>query len=803
MLVYGDLIAAGLEELASDPTTGLFSGRIYRNTTSGEVRVYSGSTWKTVVDRDTVQTLSAKTIDSTCSVSVGSLPVVTPSKGGTGVANNDAATLTRSGNHPLTLATTGSTSLTLPTSGTVATIADITTTQITGILAPSKGGTGVANNDAATLTRSGSHALTLTTTAPTSLTLPTTGTVATLSGAEALSNKSITSSTFNDSDVMFNTAGSTSKQLQIPRLTTSERLALTNPSTGRIVFDTTAKSLFVYNGSSWSMSAGFFDPSDLSDENATRLGYKAYLSNTPYASGIVPTVTSSVEGSITNATLIPYKTQDGAWRIKGSIPSTKSFKSFAEETYSILYNSAPLGQYSMAVQSDGKVLLGSRLSLASGQYQAICRFNADGTPDTAFNSNIISNGSVGTGYVSSIVVQSDGKILVGGDFGANWGGVSGTRFFVRLNSDGTLDTSFNTNLGTGFNGRVNAIALQSDGKILVGGDFNTLNGATRNRLIRLNSNGSLDAAFYTNLGSAFNNSVNAIGIQSSGHIVVGGAFTTLNGINRTRIVRLDSSGVVDTAFSTNLGTSVNDAVKTLVIRKSIIRGTTWVDVIVIGGDFTSINGGGVNGIAQLGATGFIDWSLTYGWSLKNDSGGSGTVSHIALGLNEEIYVIGNFARYESSFEGNKIRNNFVVIIMDPKTNWGRELDGGNYCDNSFSVLVSVDYSGAKPIVNPTNGKLLIVYPTGSPSWAVPGQINLDGTRESGGPRQITYTISGVTFSGSTTQVISGCSASAFTTPATGVITLVADGAKWSNNACLDRSGCTFDVSLSSKPTWAF
>lgn len=227
MLVYGDLIAAGLEELASDPTTGLFSGRIYRNTTSGEVRVYSGSVWKTVVDRDTAQTLSAKTIDSSCSISSSaSLPVVAPSKGGTGVANNDLATLTRSGNHALTLTTTATTSLTLPTtgtvavltditasnlsgvlgtskggtgqnstatfptSGTVATIADITAANLGGILASTKGGTGV--NNAGTLTY-GANNITLTTSGVTGVTLPTTGTLATLAGSETLVNKSIAS----------------------------------------------------------------------------------------------------------------------------------------------------------------------------------------------------------------------------------------------------------------------------------------------------------------------------------------------------------------------------------------------------------------------------------------------------------------------------------------------------------------------------------------------------------------------------------------------------------------------------------
>jgi microcystin-dependent protein len=126
MLIYGDLIAAGLEELESDPTTSLFSGRIYRNTTTGEIKMYTGTLWKTVLDKDTTQTLSGKTIDSSCTVSSSaSLPVVLPSKGGTGVANADAATLTRSGSHPLTLGTTDNTSVTLPTTGTLATLSGV------------------------------------------------------------------------------------------------------------------------------------------------------------------------------------------------------------------------------------------------------------------------------------------------------------------------------------------------------------------------------------------------------------------------------------------------------------------------------------------------------------------------------------------------------------------------------------------------------------------------------------------------------------------------------------------------------
>jgi hypothetical protein len=137
---------------------------------------------------------SEKNIASIDDITVANISgTLAPSKGGTGVSNNDAATLTRSGNHAVTLTTTGTTSVTLPTSGTLATLTDVNTTQLTGTLSPAKGGTGVANNAAATLTRTGNFDLNVTTTAPSSVTMPTTGTLATLNGPETLLNKAISS----------------------------------------------------------------------------------------------------------------------------------------------------------------------------------------------------------------------------------------------------------------------------------------------------------------------------------------------------------------------------------------------------------------------------------------------------------------------------------------------------------------------------------------------------------------------------------------------------------------------------------
>ena len=94
----------------------------------------------------------------------------------------------------------------------------------------------------------------------------------------------------------------------------------------------------------------------------------------------------------------------------------------------------------------------------------------------------------------------------------------------------------------------------------MGGSFSVLNGITRNCLVRLNNDGTEDTSFYTNLGTGFNqvaNSIYRISIQSDGKILVGGEFTTLNGITRNRLVRLNNDGTVDTSFYTNLGTGFN------------------------------------------------------------------------------------------------------------------------------------------------------------------------------------------------------------------------------------------------------
>jgi hypothetical protein len=101
-----------------------------------------------------------------------------------------------------------------------------------------------------------------------------------------------------------------------------------------------------------------------------------------------------------------------------------------------------------------------------------------------------------------------------------------------------LDTDFASSIGNGANNWVDDIAIQPDGKILIGGNFTTFNFTTVNRLARLNSDGTLDGAFSNNVGSGLNGAVSRLTIQPDSNIVLGGSFSTFNGVSANRIARI-------------------------------------------------------------------------------------------------------------------------------------------------------------------------------------------------------------------------------------------------------------------------
>ncbi|MBW8049779.1 MAG: T9SS type A sorting domain-containing protein [Cytophagales bacterium] len=232
-----------------------------------------------------------------------------------------------------------------------------------------------------------------------------------------------------------------------------------------------------------------------------------------------------------------------------------------------------------SIQSDGKIIIGGDFTSYNGTARNyIARLNADGTPDSTF--------TVGTGAnwtVQTTSIQNDGKIIIGGQF-TSYNGTAINRI-ARLNADGTLDGTFT--VGTGANGYVLTTSIQSDGKIIIGGLFTSYNGTAINRIARLNADGTLDSTFTVGTGASF--SVSTTSIQNDGKIIIGGDFFFYNGISRNRIARLNTDGTLDSTF--NVGTGANDDVLTTSIQSD--------GKIIIGGWFTSYNGTGRNRIARL------------------------------------------------------------------------------------------------------------------------------------------------------------------------------------------------------------
>jgi uncharacterized delta-60 repeat protein len=181
-------------------------------------------------------------------------------------------------------------------------------------------------------------------------------------------------------------------------------------------------------------------------------------------------------------------------------------------------------------------------SLADSQEPASILPAAAGDVDPSFNASVFEP----NGFSGGLTRQSDGKTIVFGFFTS----VNGTARdgIARLNADGSLDTSFNPSpQGNGAIGQVQAVAVQSDGKIVVGGLFTSVNGTTPNNIARMNADGSVDISF--NPGSGTDKQVEVIAVQTDGKVVIGGAFTSVNGTARNRIARLNADGSLDTSFN--------------------------------------------------------------------------------------------------------------------------------------------------------------------------------------------------------------------------------------------------------------
>jgi uncharacterized delta-60 repeat protein len=274
-------------------------------------------------------------------------------------------------------------------------------------------------------------------------------------------------------------------------------------------------------------------------------------------------------------------------------------------------------------QPDGKILVAgyfvNPLNPADPQVVRVSRLLADGGVDASFTPTQPINGDI-----RAMCLQADGKLLLAGDFNS----INGTPRIrlARLNANGVHDLGFDP--GDGPNAAVETIAVDSLGRILIGGDFSLYDTIGSIRVCRLLPSGSIDFDF--DPGSGANGRVNALLVTPSGRIVVGGQFTQFGLTLRSRVAMLNANGTVNTDFDP--GNGANDTVRGLALQGD--------GRILVGGNFTSFDLLSLPGIARLEADGQVDWRF-------NPGVGASGVSRIRTGADGTALLSGSF----SSFDG--------------------------------------------------------------------------------------------------------------------------------------------------------
>ena len=332
----------------------------------------------------------------------------------------------------------------------------------------------------------------------------------------------------------------------------------------------------------------------------------------------------------------------------------------------------------MAIQPDGKVVVGGYFDILGGEACArLGRLNPDGTRDSDFQASA-------NRPVEAIVRQADGKILVSGGF-TELSGVT-RPYLGRLNPDGSLDASFAPVLSS----RPSCLAVQADGRILVGGSFTSVGGHARTYLARLLTDGTLDDSFSPAIADAEGYAtVYALEVQSDGRIVVGGLFETVNGQPRASLVRLNTDGSLDGSFvppradgyewltisclairsdgkimagaydySGYRGLQVlntDGSVDTSIVIENDHRVNTLLTQsdgkILVGGNFSSLLEQPRPGLARLNADGTLDSSF--------NPGCDGSVSCFVEQPDGRIVVGGSFSTL-----GGQLRENIGRLVAD-------------------------------------------------------------------------------------------------------------------------------------------
>lgn len=316
----------------------------------------------------------------------------------------------------------------------------------------------------------------------------------------------------------------------------------------------------------------------------------------------------------------------------------------------------------MARQADGKILVAGMTKWFDGNSTSgignLARFNDDGSLDSTFAIT-----DFNTFSMNEVLIQADGKIVLLGRFSFVVGNpyISITRF----NSDGTLDSSFDT--GTGTNYEITAGAITTSGKILIGGDFTTFNGVPFVHFGALNPDGSIDAGFDYN--GTISSAPWSIKTQSDGKIYLAAENLGDNNNFHRELVRLNPNGNVDPTYTVTAFpiSYTGQGIKTMLPLPD--------GKLLVGGDIYNFDNQAASGIVRLNQDGTRDTTF-YSPSMPLQS--TIIIKSISLGLDGQIVIGGNFSKITGK------PANYITLLQN-------DLDA--YFDVSFTNVSSMSCSG--------------------------------------------------------------------------------------------------------------
>lgn len=348
----------------------------------------------------------------------------------------------------------------------------------------------------------------------------------------------------------------------------------------------------------------------------------------------------------------------------------------------------------LTLQADGKILAAGFALKGTKNTFALARYASDGSIDTGFGENGKATTAIGSASeAQALALQPDGKIVVGG---FAFDGNKNIFALVRYHSNGTIDTGFGNGgivtTAVAESGKIKAVVVQSDGKIVVGG-FSLSNFSNKFTLARYNSNGTLDTAFATS-GieiTAFSGAseITSLAIQSDGKVVAAGF---ANGaLNDFALARYSSNGILDTSFDTDGKVSIVE-VSAQEIHGVIVQS----DGKIVAGGFAANATDNDFAVYRFTSTGALDTTFGTGGKVITPIGtGNERITGLAIQSGGELVAAG--------FSFNGTDNDFALVRYNSNGSLDTTFDG----DGKLTTAIGSGTDEAKGVLIQGDGKIVV------------------------------------------------------------------------------------------------